>query len=316
MIRVMKSATRVEPLRDQSRPAGAAALLDLPQVRTFVAIADEGSFLAAAKRLSLSQPSVSQHIGKLETYLGVQLFRRNRGECSVTPAGARLLSHARALLAAEERCRTSVGPPSLTITASSNIGVYHLPRVVRLFQQAQGTKDLRVSIGTNAEVYRRVENHEADLGLTEWWDERDGLSAVQWHREPLVVIMAPDHPWAKRKRISVSDLGRTPMIGGESGTGTATILREVFGKGHELKVSMTLGSTEAVKQAVMEGLGISLIMGGAVGSEVAHGRLKALPVSGKQLVKPFYAIFKRGVSDDSLAGCFVSFIRHSRLHLR
>jgi DNA-binding transcriptional LysR family regulator len=292
-----------------------AALLDLPQVRTFVAIADQGSFFAAARRLDMSQPAVSQHVSKLEAAVGAQLLRRNRGECALTAEGERLLPFARALLAAEERCRAAVsGVGTLSIAASSNIGVYLLPRLLNLYGKHHSAP-FDVSIGTNAEVYRRIENDEATIGLTEWWDDRDRLTALEWHKEPLVVIVHPEHRWAKKKHITAKELLDEPMIGGEPGTGTAAILREVFGASSKvLKTSMTLGSTEAVKQAVIENLGISIVMSTAVRSEVAAGRLCALTLAGKKLAKPLYAVCRRGLFEESAVGRFLAFItaEHAR----
>jgi DNA-binding transcriptional LysR family regulator len=288
-------------------------MLELPQVRTFVAIADEGSFVAAARKLGMSQPAVSQHISKLELELGAQLFRRSRGLCSATTEGEQLLPHARALLAAEQRCRGALAARSLSIAASTNIGTYHLPQLLRRFKSNGDAPDIKVTIGTNLDVYRRVESEEADVGLTEWWDERETLAAVRWHEEELRVIVSPEHPWAGKKRVSPKELLQTPMIGGESGTGTASLLRQMFPEAKDLRVSMTLGSTEAVKQAVMAGLGISLVMSRAVETEVADRRLIALPLSGKKVRKTLFAVFQRGLSEGSLPGKFVSFMRTGRL---
>lgn len=279
-----------------------------------ITIADAGSFSAAAAKLGLSQPAVSQHINKLEAALGLQLLRRDRGTCLLTAEGEVLLPHARSLLAAELRCRAAMGAVPLSVAASSNIATYHLPRILRHFQANRGVPDVSVSVGTNLDVYRRVENDEAEVGLTEWWDERESLSALQWHEEPLMVIVPKDHPWASRKQVAPSELLATPMIGGEAGTGTASILRAMFAEAKDLRISMTLGSTEAVKQAVIAGLGISLVMRTAVENETADGRLVALPVSGrKKIKKPLFAVFRRGLAEKSSPGKFLSFIKTGKV---
>jgi DNA-binding transcriptional LysR family regulator len=299
--------------KNRSQAAAPTPLLDLVQVRTFVAVADAGSFSAAAERLGLSQPAVSQHVGKLEASLGVQLLRRDRGTCALTAEGEALLPQARGLLAAELRCRASLGAVPLSVAASTNIGTYHLPRILRRFQARGEAPAVNVAVGTNLDVYRRVERQEVDVGLTEWWDKRDNLAAVQWHDEPLIVIVGKDHPWASRKSVGAAELLATPMIGGEAGTGTASILRALFPEAKDLRVSMTLGSTEAVKQAVIAGLGISLVMKAAVESEIRDGRLVALPVTGRKIRKPLFAVYQRGLTDLGSAGKFLSFIKTGRL---
>jgi len=185
---------------------------------------------------------------------------------SATAAGLRFLPFAKALLRLEERAHAALDRGNLAIGASSNIGVYLLQPLVRAFGAAQpsiGPIDIR--IGTNPETARRLEDAEVDIALMEWWDDRPGFEATVWRREKLVVIVPPEHPWARRRSVDKAMLLREPMIGGEPGTGTARLLQRTFGvDASSLKIGLELGSTEAVKQAVRAGLGISITLAGAV----------------------------------------------------
>lgn len=276
-------------------------MIDLEQVRTFVAIVDAGSFLAAAGRLGIAQPTVSQHVRKLEQTMGHRLLERGRSQAMTTSEGARLLPFARALLRLAARAEAAMAGEDFTIGASSNIGIYLLQPIVRAFRERQpqsGSIDIR--IGSNPETVRWLEDAEIDIALTEWWDDRPGFDAQIWREEPLVVIAPPDHPWARRRWIDKVMLTEELLIGGEPGTGTARLLQERLGlDAGALKAGLQLGSTEAVKQAVRAGLGVSVALGSAVRDEVAAGTLAAVRLRGANLAKRLYSV----VSREARTGC-------------
>lgn len=286
-------------------------MIDLDQVRSFVAVIESGSFRDAAERLGLAQPTVSQHVQKLEASLNHLLIERNRGRATTTTAGVCFLPFAKALLRLAERAHAALDRGSLAIGASSNIGVYLLQPLVRAFTSRRpslGQIDIR--IGTNPETARRLEDSEVDIALMEWWDDRPGFEATVWRRERLVVIVSPQHPWAKRKSVDKATLLREPMVGGEPGTGTARLLERAFGlEASLLRIGLQLGSTEAVKQAVRAGLGISITLESAVRDEVSAGTLRALHIAKTPLAKPLFSIFPAGLSKSSPAAQFHAFLQ-------
>ncbi|MGQ9366066.1 LysR family transcriptional regulator [Azospirillum sp. A39] len=267
-------------------------MLNLSHVAAFVAVVETGNFHVASQRLGVSQPTVSQHLQKLEEDLGAALVLRTRGGCSATPKGRLFLPYARALLATEARARATLEGRSLTIGAGSNIGIYLLPAELRRLRALSGeAPDLEMRIGANPDVAEWLENGELDLALTEWWDGRPGFEARPWRRERLVLIMAPDHPWAGRGRVALDELFGVPLLGGERGTGTGTLLRRTFGAtAGMLGSGPSLGSTEAVKRAVRAGLGVSLVMESTVCDEVRSGTLAAAPVEGAELAKELWLV--------------------------
>ena len=288
-------------------------MIDLDQVRSFIAVIEAGSFRDAAQRLGLAQPTISQHVQKLESTLDHLLVERSRARATTTAAGFRFLPFARTLLRLEERARAALDCGSLAIGASSNIGVYLLQPLVRAFRSARpalGSIDIR--IGSNLETARRLEDAEIDIALMEWWDHRPGFEAGVWRRERLVVIVPPEHPWASRKSVAKAMLLREPMIGGEPGTGTARLLQQAFGAGAgALKIGLQLGSTEAVKQAVRAGLGVSITLESAVRDEVEAGTLRALRVKEATLAKPLYSVLPVGLAAGSPALQFGAFLREA-----
>lgn len=264
--------------------------LNLVQLRAFLAIVDTGGFREAATALGCAQPTVSQLLRKCEEALGVPLVLRSHTRCLPTVAGQQLLPMARALLRTEQRARAAVAGRQVTVGASSNIGIYLLPSQLQALGKATGAQ-IELEIGSNPQIAERLETGQIDVALMEWWDGRPGFTAHDWRQENVVVIVAPDHPWAARGAIEFDELASETLIGGEPGSGTATLLRQALGeRAAALRMGPLLGSTEAVKRAVMAGLGVSLVIAGAVAEEAAHGSLAVVALRGVRLEKTLRVI--------------------------
>ncbi len=283
-------------------------MLNLVHARTFLTVLSERGFRAAARDLKLSPSTVIQHIKQLEQDLAAPLLVRRRGVVEPTSQGAAFAPLARALLDTAARSRIIVAQNSLHVAASSNIGTYLLQAVLAAFQAADRlTVDLW--IGPNHDVAERLTSGSADVALMEWWSDRPGFCQRIWRKEPLVVIVAPDHPWATRKAIEVSELASQTLLGGEPGTGTNTALRNALGPvADSLTAVGGLGNTEAVKRAVRAGRGVSLVIAAAVTDEVRAGQLIAVPLQGVELAKELKIIAPVGLPETAPAARFVAHV--------
>jgi DNA-binding transcriptional LysR family regulator len=270
--------------------------LNLDQLESFVAMADCGGMTAAAKKLNLSQPTISQHLQRLEMQLNRQLVTRVRGKALLTTEGERLLSLARGLLRLDERVGEQDAEVALRIGACSNIGVYLLPALLMGFR-AQGHPLPQVSIASNPEIVRRLGSGELDIGLLEWWEDQQGLESQVWRREPLVVILPAQHSLAGQTSLTAADIASLTLLGGESGTGTGRLLRTHFSARAPLTVAMNLGSTEAVKRGVAAGLGASLVLRLSV-DDLSGESSQALVVRPliPEIEKPLFLVWQIGVS--------------------
>lgn len=265
-----------------------------------------GNFRAAAAARNITQGAVSQHIKKLETQLGTALVLRSQRGCSPTPEGQRLLPHAESLLRVNGRALASIRHTSVVVGASSNIGIYLLQPYIKAFlERADEGCDVDLLIQRNPVVAEKLECGEIDVAVMEWWDHRPGCSAALWRREELLVIVPPEHVWADLSSIPPAMLREAPLLGGEPGTGTGRLLARQFGDlADGMKTSMNLGSTEAVKQWVKAGLGISLVLAGTVEQERRDGSLCAIPLEGEPLCKELYVVWRDSTRHQSLSRQF------------
>jgi len=277
-------------------------MLNLEHVSSFLSVLRTRTFRAAAHERSLSQATVSQHIQKLEAALNTRLIARSHSGCTPTPAGTALLPHAESLLRVNTRVLNLMHNPAITIGASSNIGVYLLQPYVKSFlAETGGQYPIEIVIRHNPAIADKLERGEIDVATMEWWDDRPGYVARPWRQEELVVIVAPDHAWAKLSAVPRALLKDAPLLGGEPGTGTGTLLMQHLGEEiRGLQVAMQLGSTEAVKRWVQAGLGVSIVLSSTVVEECRAGTLRAIPLEGDPICKALYVIWRDTLHQDSL----------------
>jgi len=286
-------------------------MLNLVWLRSFINLVQHRSFQAAANHLGIAQPTISQHIQKLEEQLDVLLIQRGKSGCDPTRAALALMPFALSMLRLDERAREAVTGTSLRVGASSNIGIYMLQPHVRSFKERLPVPEVDLVIDNNPAIARQLTSGELDIAVMEWWHPRTGFQAINWKQEPVVLIVPPDHPCAGMAQIDRETLAGMTLLGGEPGTGTGRLLASFFGEhGPFPEVSMQLGSTEAVKQAVKAGLGISLVLAAAVSDEVRAGTLRAIPVSSPGLAKELMVICPEAIARHPPVSTFVSHLCH------
>ena len=281
-------------------------MLNLVHAKSFLAVLSERGFRAAARDLKLSPSTVVEHIKQLEEDLAAPLLVRRRGIVEPTYQGAAFAPLARAMINTAERSRTVIAQAPLRIAASSNVGTYLLQSMLASFQ-ASNPCSVDLWIGPNPDVAERLASGAADVALMEWWSDRAGFSGHTWRKEPLVLIVAPDHRWAARDAIEASELASQTLLGGEAGSGTFALLRRELGHLAEgLTAIGGFGNTEAVKRAVRAGRGVSLVIAAAVADEVRAGQLVALRLKDIELVKELKIISPIGLPDAAPAARFVA----------
>jgi DNA-binding transcriptional LysR family regulator len=290
--------------------------MNLNHLAIFDAVAQTGSMTLGAERLDISQPAVSKQVQDLERAVRVQLFERIGRRVRLSQAGEVLADYARRLFAlsreAEEAIADvrAVGRGRLVVGASTTIGAYLLPGVVAAFWRRYPKIELLVEIENTEQIHRRLAELEFDVGLTEGFVEREELEAEVFHRDELVVIAAPGHRLAGKRRVLLTALHKEPFILRELGSGTRAVEERTLSRLKlPVRVVMALGSTEAIKRVVAEGVGLAIVSRLAVAAEVASGSLAVLPVAGLRIERPLYLVRRKGRRDGPALQAFCGVLR-------
>lgn len=243
---------------------------------------------------------------KLEAAIGARLIERGARGCLLTSEGRVFLAYAESLLRLNARAINVLRTHRIAIGASSNIGIYLLqPYIKSYFDGCAGRRSPDIQIHQNPVIAHKLDVGEIDVATMEWWDNRPGYVARPWRREELVAIVPPGHPWAGLPRLPRAVLKGVPLLGGEPGTGTGRVLARYFGAQPDaMQIGMRLGSTEAVKQWVKAGLGVSLVLAGTVAEECRAGTLAAIPLEGEPPNKELVVIWRESLAADCPARAF------------
>jgi DNA-binding transcriptional LysR family regulator len=261
--------------------------LDLHKLEIFVTIARLSSFTHAADRLHMTQPTVSQQLAMLEAQIGTPLIERDTRRLRLTPAGEALLPYAEKLLAlsgeAAEVTRAAAGlaDRSLRLGVGHILATYLLPGLLSRFQARFPGHTVRITVGNTGELLTLLASEAAELALIGFPAEHPDILATPFMQDHLVVIVAPDDPWAARSEVELKELRGRTLLTREAGSALHATIERLLGESNFSSDStILLGETEAIKRSVEAGLGIALIQGIAVEREVAAGNLRRLKLLG------------------------------------
>jgi DNA-binding transcriptional LysR family regulator len=243
--------------------------MELRQLSSFVAVAEELHFRRAAERLHLAQPSVSQQIRRLEAELGVQLFQRNRRGATLTAAGAALLPEARDLLAraghaaglARATGTGERGRLRISLTRSLTGGI--AGAIVDGYRARYPEVEIDLSVGNTMLHMEQLLAGDIDVGFVRPPLESDGLEELVLGREPLVCVLPKGHPLTKKSRVRPGDLHDQPLVWWPEHHGPGAwreVRREVMGDPPWPPIDREEPEEERIVSAVAEGAGISFIM--------------------------------------------------------
>jgi DNA-binding transcriptional LysR family regulator len=275
--------------------------MTLEQLRVFVAVAERQHVTQAARALNLAQSAASSAIAILEARHDTKLFNRVGRNIELTEAGRVFLEEARAILArvdAAERTLMEFGDlkrGTLSIEASQTIASYWLPRHLTAYRRTYPQIDIRLSIGNTAHVVTAVESGGKELGFVEGMIHSEQLTSTVVARDQLLVVVSPDHPWAKCKVVAPADLTKADWVLREPGSGTRSAFEEAlvqFGiEPSALRLQLELPSNEAVRAAVEAGLGATAISASVAAPSIEAGLLHQ--VNFRLPEREFHVLFHR-----------------------
>jgi molybdate transport repressor ModE-like protein len=272
---------------------------DLAALELLLAVARLGSLGAAAREVGITQPAASSRIRSMERQLGVALVDRSPRGSRLTDAGALVTDWARRVVEAAAafdagaRALRDRRDSRLRVAASMTIAEYLLPGWLLALHAERPDTAVSLLAGNSAKVAELLLAGEADLGFVEGLSVPTGLDSAVIARDRLIVVTAPAHPWARRRRpLTADELAATPLILRERGSGTRQVLDAALGG--LARPLIELSSTTAVKASAVSGAGPSVLSELAVGEELAMRRLVSIPVEGVSLRRDLRAVWPTG----------------------
>ena len=289
------------------------------KLRVFCAVAETKSFSKASELIHLTQPAVSLQIQAMEELYETRLFDRSGNTINLTPAGEILYKRAKEILALYSEAQQNISEitgaikGSLSIGASSTIGNYLLPHIISAFKKKVPQVNISLVVGNTKTITEKLNAGEIDIALVEGDVSKQRFSVETLLSDELVVIMSPAHPWAERRNLPAIELTKEPLIMREEGSGTRQIilkhLEEHGLKLDQLKITLVMGSTEAIKGAVEEGLGVSIMSGWAVRKWLKQGLLKAATFKDLKFHRNFTIISPKRNYSTHTAKEFLNFLK-------
>lgn len=296
--------------------------LTIRQLRVFCTVSRLLSFTRAAEELGCQQPTVSALVAELERATQLTVLEQWGKRLALTDEGRELYAHAQQVVAAADEAsremaelRGSASPEAvpLRVAADTTVGTYVLPHLLGAFRRRRPTVVLKLRVANRAEVRACLLAGEADLVIAGRPPAVDGLVTEPFLPNPLVVVASPDHALAMHADVPLARLAEEVFLLREEGSGTRAAVEELFEvAGMPLKVEMVLGHVEAIKRAVIAGLGVSVLSEVAVKREVGYRRLAILQAEHFPIRRRWYIARLAERPLTSSAAEFIEFLREYR----
>ena len=272
--------------------------MTLRHLKIFVYVADCGGMSAAAEKLYVSQPTVSQAISELEKYYGVRLFERLSQKLFITEDGVRLLSYARHITESfeemEAAMKNSGKNPHLRIGCSVSVGTHLLNDILDKAEKQLPNCSISVTVNNTSTIEEHILTSELDIGIVEGIVNSPELTISPVCSDELVLVCGRNHHLANRKNLRLSDLEGENFISREKGSADRNQLQKLFDEQNvKLNRSWHSTNTEAIKNAVIHGRGVAILSTMLIKSECDAGDIIILQAEGLPVKRTIHMILHK-----------------------
>lgn len=292
--------------------------MDLWQLHIFCKVVDLKSFSRAGRAVHLSQPTVSSHIKDLEDHFDCRLIDRLAKEALPTKAGRLLYRYAKRMITLRDEIESAMAEfkgkikGSLDLGGSTIPGAFVLPDVIGSFTSRFPEVNISLIIADTQQIIDSILVGDLELGVVGAVANNANVIQTRLVDDEMCLVVPAGHRWAGKKRITVGQLFSEPFIIREHGSGTLKSIQNSFSEAglnvNDLKIVARIGSTEAIRQGVKSGIGVTILSSIAVTEDVAAGKLKALSIDGVNLKRSFFLTHHRNRSLSPLSKTFIDFI--------
>ncbi|MBI3140448.1 MAG: LysR family transcriptional regulator [Rhodocyclales bacterium] len=272
--------------------------LTLRQLKIFEAVARHLSFSRAAEELHLTQPAVSMQVRSLEEAAGLPLTEQVGKRVFLTEAGSELARHARVIAHQLREAEEALAAMKGLRGGRLNIAVvstakYFAPRLLAAFRAGHPEVELRLGVHNREAIVQQLADNEVDLAIMGRPPQEFETVAEVFAEHPLIILAAPEHPLAGRRRIEAAELSGETFLIREPGSGTRTAMEGYFAEnGVQPGANLEMSSNETIKQAAMAGMGLAFLSAHTAGLELETGRLVQLPVAGTPVRRQWHVVHR------------------------
>jgi len=290
--------------------------VDLNQLRTFLETAKCGSLTGASEKLCTSQPAISRQIVALEKEFGLSLFSRHSRGVRLTEAGRCLFQYVEKSLLLLEKAEKALAELRdlesgiITVGASTTIGNYLVPGWLANFSKLYPRIDVSLQVENSNNVILSVLEGKLDIGLMAGPVNSPELCHEYLMDDDVVLLVGPEHPWLKDRPVFPASLQQETLILRETGSATRQAI-EFFLEKEKIRPAKTiiLGNTEAIKRAVMAGMGVTFLSKNTVSIELAHNLLYEIKDPNLTFKRPLFTVYPKGVRLSPAILAFLSTIK-------
>lgn len=289
------------------------------KLKVFCTVAETKSFSKASEIIHLTQPAVSLQIQALEELYETKLFDRSSSSVTLTKTGEALYKYAKEILSLYADAEKNIGEMtglvkgSIKIGASTTIGNYLLSSIIVDFKKTRPKIKIHMLVGNTTRIIEYINSGTIDFGIVEGDVARQKIISEKLLADELCVIVPPYHAWAKKKDISILELAKEPFIMREEGSGTRQVIERYLNANGitvpSMKVVLTLGSTEAIKQAVEGGMGVSIVSRWTARKELKYGTLRLLSIKEEKMMRNFSLVFSKNLVPSHAVDEFLSYLK-------
>ncbi|NNG65956.1 selenium metabolism-associated LysR family transcriptional regulator [Caldanaerobacter subterraneus] len=293
--------------------------MNLRQLKIFLTVCQEGSMSKAAKKLYMTQPSISQTIGELEQELNIKLFERINKHLYLTYPGEILREYSKRIISLLEEAENTLLDISnlktgkLRVGASTTIGTYLIPKILSEFRKKYENTSIFFNIDNTEVIEKQILENSIDIGIVEGPIHSQDIIIEPFIEDELYLVCSKGHRWALKKVIEPWEIEEEELIIREKGSGTREVFETIMSANNlKYHIKHVLNNTEAIKKAVELNMGVSVLSKLAVSEELKKGTLVKIEIEGIKFKRMFNIIYHKDKYFSPAFKAFMEYLKSGR----
>jgi len=265
-------------------------MINFNQLRVFHQVAKNMNFTAAAKKLFITQPAVTANIRLFEGFCDLKLFLKRGRKIYLTDEGKVLYDYARKVFEYEKEIENLIDDMkelkrgTLRLGTSKTYARYFMPFLITSFRKAYPQIKIQLDEGSSLDIIHSLLDLKNEMAVIAKVEDNPDICFIPFSQEEVVLILAPEHPLARKRSITPAELAEEPIITKERGSGTRNLVNTLFeDNGISPEILMETSNAEFIKQLVQRGDGVSFVVKETAAAELQEKKLVTVPIKGQRI---------------------------------